>query len=158
MFVSKNWARTWCSTDLERYLLLQVCRAYLPPSSTRNSSVNRVSSPQGMLASTWISSRFSERWANLLRPTDLRFTCQQTTHRESKQLNLLLCLVMVAVCTSHIVQSGLCSTQSWDLLRERNIRSPWSKRHPTFRQSRSFSFVCCTVYLQRSAFRRSRWM
>lgn len=59
----------------DRYLLLQVCRAYLPDSSRRNSRVNRVSSPQGMLASTWISSRFSDRWAKRLRPTERRFTC-----------------------------------------------------------------------------------
>lgn len=58
-----------------RYLLLHVWIAYLPDSSRRNSRVKRVSSPHGMLASTWISSRFSLRCAKRLRPTERKFTC-----------------------------------------------------------------------------------
>ena len=48
--------------------------AYL---SSLNSSVKRVSSPQGTLASNWISSPASERWAYLLRPRERRLTWQR---------------------------------------------------------------------------------
>lgn len=58
---------------IERYLLLHVWIAYFPDSSNLNSNVNRVSSPQGTLASTQISSRFSDKWAKRFLPTDLRF-------------------------------------------------------------------------------------
>lgn len=59
---------------IKTYRLLHVCNAYRPPSSRRNSSVNRVSSPHGMFASTWISSCESERCANRLRPIERTFT------------------------------------------------------------------------------------
>lgn len=54
--------------------LLHVCNAYRPPSSARNSSVNRVSSPHGIFASTWISSCDSDKCAKRLRPTERKFT------------------------------------------------------------------------------------
>lgn len=57
------------------HLLLHVCSAYRPSSSARNSSVKSVSSPHGILASTWISSCDSDRWAKRLRPTERRLTC-----------------------------------------------------------------------------------
>ena len=60
-----------------RYMLLQVWMEYLLASS-RNSKVNKVSSPQGTFSSTWISSWkentvwniFRKKLQNLLRKTD----------------------------------------------------------------------------------------
>ena len=48
--------------SLCRYMLVQVWMAYLC-SSSRNSRVNKVSSPQGTFSSTWISSWLSDKCA-----------------------------------------------------------------------------------------------
>ena len=58
-----------------RYMLLQVWMAYLHGPSSRNSSVNSVSSPHGTFSSTWISSCDSERCAYRFLPIDLKLTC-----------------------------------------------------------------------------------